>query len=50
MKKKLIQKLNYLRDNIRDSKKEELRKDIQDLKFSEDDKLELTLAKKYNEN
>ena len=47
MKKRLIQKLNTLRDNLTGSKKEELKNDILALKFTNDDKLILTLKTKY---
>jgi hypothetical protein len=46
----LIQKLNNLVDTIAESKRKELSNDILALKLSEDDKLELTLAKKFYEN
>ena len=49
MKKKLIQKLNQLRDTFNGSKKTELQNDILALKFTNDDKLILTLKNKYYE-
>jgi hypothetical protein len=49
-KKKLTQKLNQLSDIFKGIKRAELENDILALKLSEDDKLELTLAKKYYEN
>ena len=49
-KKKLIQKLNQLRDTLTGVKKKELQKDILKLKLSKDDKLILTLTNKYYED
>ena len=48
-KKKLLQKLNQLRDNLTGKRKKELYKDILELKLSKDDKLVLTLTNKYYE-
>jgi len=47
MKKRLIQKLNQLRDNLKGDERTELQKDILSLKFTNDDKLVLTLKNKY---
>ena len=47
MKKRLIQKLNQLRDNLKGDERTELQKDILALKFTNDDKLTLTLKNKY---
>lgn len=49
-KKKLTQTLNQLTDKLKGSKLKELEQDIRSLKFSEDDKVVLTLTNKYNEN
>ena len=48
-KKKLLQKLNQLRDVLTGNKRKELSKDILELKLSDDDKLILTLTNKYYE-
>jgi hypothetical protein len=47
MKKKLIQKLNSLRDTFPFRK--EIQTDCLELKLSKDDKLVLTLQKKYKD-
>mgnify|MGYP003652323224 CR=1 FL=1 len=49
MKKRLIQKLNTLRDTLTGIKKTELQNDILALKFTNDDKFILTLKNKYYE-
>jgi hypothetical protein len=49
MKKILIQKLNTLRDTLTGSDKRDLQNEILALKFTDDDRLVLTLKKKYYE-
>lgn len=49
-KKKLIQKLNQLRDSLTGLKRKQLQRDILELKLSKDDKLVLTLTNKYYED
>jgi hypothetical protein len=46
-KKKLIQRLNQLRDSLTPEQRESLNKDILDLKLTKEDKDLLTLKNKY---
>tara|TARA_R110000824_G_scaffold307783_1_gene495403 strand:- start:4238 stop:4393 length:156 start_codon:yes stop_codon:yes gene_type:complete len=50
MKKQLIQKMNQLLDTFVGINKDELQKDILDLKLSKDDELTILLKHKYYEN